>query len=178
MKSAEKTDSSIVPDEIIEQRIFLIRGQKIMFDKDLAVLYGITTFNLNKAVSRNQNRFPEDFMFRLSKDEFNTLKFHFGISRWGGTRILPRAFTEHGILMLSSVLKSERAVLVNIAIMRAFVRIRQLIGLNKDLVQKLAELEHKIGHHDQDINELFAIVGRILRYDDQSKKKFGFDTGI
>lgn len=179
MDSVENhNNSGIVPSEMIENKIFLLRGQKVMFDKDLALLYGITTFNLNKAVTRNQARFPMDFAFRLSKEEFNNLKFHFGISRWGGTRILPRAFTEHGILMLSSVLKSERAVMVNIAIMRAFVRIRQLMSLNKDLVQKLAELEHKIGNHDQDINELFAIVGKILRYDEQPKKKFGFDTGV
>ncbi len=179
MKSVEKSDSTaLVPQELIENKIHLLRGHKVMFDKDLANLYGIETRYLNKSANRNIDRFPKDFMFTLTKEEYSNLKFRFGTSRWGGSRKLPRAFTEHGILMLSSVLKSERATLVNIAIMRAFVRIRQLITINKDLVQKLSELEHKIGHHDQDINELFAIVGRILRYEEQPKKKYGFETGM
>ncbi|MFA5104085.1 MAG: ORF6N domain-containing protein [Candidatus Margulisiibacteriota bacterium] len=173
-RSAEKSDSSLVPAEIIEQKIFLIRGQKVMFDKDLAFLYRVKTKELNKAVSRNKNRFPEDFIFKLTKDEFYNLRFHFGTSSYGGRRYLPSAFTEQGIAMLSSVLKSERAMQVNIAIMRAFVRIRQLIASNKELIQKLAEIEHKIGQHDQDINELFAAVSRILRYEEGPKRKFGF----
>jgi len=100
-----------IPQERIEQKIFVIRGQKVMLDRDLAELYGILTKNLNKAVSRNTDRFPEDFMFQLTKDEFKNLKFHFGTSSWGGTRKRPYVFTEHGILMLSSVIKSERLTL-------------------------------------------------------------------
>jgi len=107
--------SKLVTKECIEQRIFTIRGCKVMLDRDLASLYGITTFNLNKAVTRNIKRFPEDFMFRLNKEEFKNLIFQNGISSWGGTRKMPRVFTEHGILMLSSILNSERAIQVNIA---------------------------------------------------------------
>ena len=103
----------IIPTEIIERKILLLRGQKVMLDKDLAQLYGVTTFNLNKAVKRNLDRFPQDFMFQLTKEEFQNLIFHFGISSWGGTRKLPFAFTEQGVAMLSSVLRSKRAVQVN-----------------------------------------------------------------
>ena len=109
--------------EIIESKIFYIRSQKVMLDRDLAQLYGVLTKNLNKAVTRNIDRFPPDFMFTLTKDEFENLKFHFGTSSWGGTRKMPRAFTEQGVAMLSSVLKSKRAAHVNIEIMRAFTGI-------------------------------------------------------
>jgi len=145
-----------------------------MFDRDLAVLYNIKTFNLNKAVSRNLLRFPEDFMFRLTKEEYNNLKFHFGISSWGGTRKLPRVFTEHGILMLSSILKSERAVLVNIAIMRTFIKLRRVISRNKDLEQKLYALEHKVGKLDEDITTIFRAISQIMKEEERPKKKFGF----
>ena len=105
-----------IPIEKIENKIFLTRGHKVMLDRDLSILYGITTGNLNKAVTRNKGRFPDDFMFRLSKNEMKNLIFHFGISSWGGSRIKPRVFTEHGILMLSSVLRSKKAVHINIQI--------------------------------------------------------------
>ncbi len=178
MRSVEKSDSlSVLSPEDIESRIYLIRGQKVMIDSDLAILYGVKTKVLGQSVKRNIVRFPHDFLIRLNKEEFDKLRSQTVTSNRGGKRYLPYAFTEQGIAMLSSVLKSKRAALVNIAIMRAFVRIRQLIGLNKDLIQKLAKLEHKIGHHDQEISELFAIVGRILRLEEQPKKKFGFDTG-
>lgn len=108
---------AIIPHEVIEQKIFLIRAQKVMLDKDLTLLYGVTTGNLNKAVSRNTKRFPEDFMFQLTREEFDDLIFQFGTSRWGGTRKLPRVFIEHGILMLSSILNSQRAIQANIQIM-------------------------------------------------------------
>lgn len=177
MDSAEKHDSMILSDNI-ETLIFFIRGQKVMIDADIARLYGISTKALNQAFKRNRNRFPEDFVFLLSDSEKHELVTNCDhLSKLRFSHRLPYAFTEQGIAMLSSVLHSERAVMVNIAIMRAFVRIRQLISFNKELVQKLAEIENKIGHHDQSINELFAIVGRILPYDEQPKKKFGFDTG-
>src|SRR3972149_4807704 len=112
----------------IEQAIFLIRGQKVMLDVDLAKLYGVTTFNLNKAVKRNLDRFPEDFMFQLNYQEVRNLIFQFGISSWGGTRKLPRAFTEQGVAMLSSVLKSKRAIQVNIQIMRAFIKLKEMLS--------------------------------------------------
>lgn len=178
-KSAEKCDSlSVLSPEDIESRIYLVRGLKVMIDSDLAILYGVKTKALVQSVKRNKIRFPHDFLIRLNKEEFDRLRSHFVTSKRGGKRYLPYAFTEQGIAMLSSILKSKRAALVNIAIMRAFVRIRQLISFNKDLVQKLAEIEHKLGQHDQDINELFAIVGRLLQFEEQPKKKFGFETGV
>jgi len=152
----------LVPEQVIEPKIFMIRGHKVMLDKDLAGLYGVKTKNLNKAVTRNLDHFPEDFMFQLNKEELNNLKFHFGTSRWGGTRKIPRVFTEHGILMLSSVLKSKRAVYVNIKIMRAFVKLRQILSVNKELAHKLAELERKIERHDVDIQAIFDAIRRLM----------------
>jgi len=111
----------IIPDEIVMNKIFLIRGAKVMLDKDLAELYGVSTGNLNKAVKRNIDRFPGDFMFQLTKEEFDNLIFQIGTSSWGGTRKLPSAFTEQGVAMLSSVLQSKRAILVNIRCIRVYL---------------------------------------------------------
>jgi hypothetical protein len=130
-----------IPSEIIEKQIFLIRNQKVMIDKDLAKLYDVETFNLNKAVKRNVDRFPIDFMFQLTMEEFKNLKFHFGISRWGGTRKLPYVFTEQGVAMLSSVLKSKRAVLVNIQIMRTLPSSENLFLLIKNLLLNFSFLK-------------------------------------
>ena len=151
-----------IPQERIESRIFVIRGQKVMLDKDLAELYGILTKNLNKAVSRNTGRFPEDFMFQLTKDEFENLKFHFGTSSWGGTRKMPRVFTEHGILMLSSVINSERAIQVNIAIMRAFVRLKRVLATNKELAEKLKKLEKRMDKQDKYVIAIFEIIKSLM----------------
>ncbi len=125
-----------IPVERIEKAILLIRGEKVLLDKDLAVLYGVSTSVLNKAVTRNIDRFPSDFMFQLTRKEFSDLKFHFGTSSWGGTRKLPRAFTEQGVAMLSGVLKSKRAVRVNVEIMRAFVKLRRMLASNDRTCQK------------------------------------------
>jgi len=131
----------LVVAEAIESKIYLIREQKVMIDRDLAFLYNTETKNLNKAVKRNLNRFPKDFMFQLDKNEFKNLKFQFGTSRWGGTRKLPYVFTEHGIAMLSSVLNSDRAIAVNIQIIRTFIKLRQLLGTHKDLLEKIEKME-------------------------------------
>jgi len=144
MPGRTQDEGLLNPAEAIERRIFLIRGQKVLLDNDLAELYGVTTGNLNLAVRRNKIRFPSDFMFQLSDEETKCLLLQFAISKSrGGRRTLPYAFTEQGVAMLSSVLKSQRAVLVNIAIMRAFVRLRELMGTHKDLAQKLEALEKK-----------------------------------
>src|SRR5262249_55210642 len=135
-----------IPSERIEKAILLLRGQKVMLDRDLARLYGVPTGVLNQAVSRNQSRFPPDFMFQLDAEEFENWKSQFVISNSGakmGLRKRPFAFTEQGVAMLSSVLRSPRAIAVNIAIMRAFVRLRELLATHKDLARKLAELESK-----------------------------------
>src|SRR5690606_30812509 len=116
-----------IPDEIITSKIYLIRGQKVMLDRDLAELYGVTTGNLNKAVGRNIKRFPDDFMFELDKEEFDNLRSQFDTSKWGGTRKPPKAFTEQGVAMLSGVLNSDRAIAVNIQIIRVFTKIREVL---------------------------------------------------
>ena len=131
-------DVTLVPPERIERSILLIRGHKVMLDTDLAALYGVETGQLVRAVKRNISRFPHDFMFQLSKDEFENLRCHFGTSsQWGGRRYPPYAFTEQGVAMLSSVLKSRRAVQVNIEIMRTFVRLRRILASNANLARKL-----------------------------------------
>src|SRR5213078_1036328 len=132
-----------VPGELIERRIYLIRGQKVMLDTDLADLYQVPTFRLNEAVKRNRNRFPEDFMFQLTNHEAEVLTSQIAISKEGrgGRRTRPYVFTEQGVAMLSSVLNSDRAVQVNIAIMRAFVRLREILATHKDLARKLEEME-------------------------------------
>jgi len=177
------SNTQVIPVEIIENKILLIRGQKVLLDKDLANLYGVETFNLNKAVKRNLNRFPEDFMFRLSREEFKNLKFHFGISSipggkkgWGGTRKLPYVFTEQGVAMLSSVLRSERAVQVNILIMRTFVKLRTILSTHKELAQKIKEFELKIETHDEQITAIFDAINQLLIPPPAIKKKIGFQV--
>jgi hypothetical protein len=161
----------------IEESILLIRGQKVLLDRALAVLYGVTTFNLNKAVKRNMERFPADFMFQLTAAEAEDLRFHFGISSsaHGGRRYLPYAFTEQGVAMLSGVLHSPRAVQVNVAIMRAFVRLREALLSHKDLADKLAELERKIAGHDASIQSLFEAIRQLMApLTDPPRKEIGF----
>jgi len=152
----------LIPQEVIENKFYLIRGHKVMLDRDLAKLYSVTTFNLNKAVKRNLDRFPEDFMFQLSRGEFQDLIFQFGISRWGGVRKQPYVFTEQGVAMLSSVLRSKRAIQVNIAIMRAFVKLRQILSTHKELAHKLNELERKIEKHDVEIQSIFKAIRQLM----------------
>lgn len=161
---------------LIENRILIIRGQKVILDKELSKLYNIATRELNKAVSRNRTRFPLDFMFQLSKDEFADLKFQFGTSSWGGTRKLPYAFTEQGVAMLSSILRSERAVQVNIQIMRTFVKLREIISTHKELAQKLKELELKIETHDENIVAIFEAINQLLIPNETPKRKIGFEV--
>jgi len=164
----------LVPIERIENRIYLIRGQKVMLDRDLAELYDIGTRDLNKAVTRNLDRFPEDFMFQLNKEEFKNLMFQIGTSNWGGTRKLPRVFTEQGVAMLSSVLRSKRAIMVNIAIMRAFVRLKQALALHKELADKFKELETRVDGHDTAIIQVVEEIKRIVSAEEKPAKRIGF----
>jgi len=157
-----------IPAERIEGAILLIRGEKVLLDKDLARLYGVSTSVLNKAVTRNVDRFPPDFMFRLTRREFSELKFHFGTSSRGGTRKLPRAFTEQGVAMLSGVLKSKRAVRVNVEIMRAFVKLRRMLASNDELARKLEELEKK---YDEQFGVVFEAIRQLMRPPDPPKKR-------
>lgn len=164
-------DNTSVPAERIEKAILLIRGHKVILDRDLAALYGVTTGNLNKAVTRNLDRLPDDFMFQLTADEFADLKFHFGISSWGGTRRRPRAFTKQGAAMLSSVLRSGRAVHVNVEIMRAFVRLREMIASRADLVRRLDRLEER---YDRQFRAVFEAIRALIRADATPRKQIGF----
>ncbi|HZV45865.1 MAG TPA: ORF6N domain-containing protein [Thermodesulfovibrionales bacterium] len=166
---------ALVPVEIIEKKILLIRGEKVMLDADLAELYEAETFNLNKAVKRNIDRFPQDFMFQLTKEEADSLRFQIGMSKKegrGGRRYLPYAFTEQGVAMLSSVLNSERAVKVNVEIMRAFVRLRQMLASNAELARKLDALEKK---YDHQFKVVFDAIRQLMTPLDTKKKgKIGF----
>ena len=161
----------MVPVESIQQKILIIRGQKVMLDRDLAALYEVSTGNLNKAVSRNISRFPSDFMFGLTNEEFVNLKFQFGTSSWGGTRKPPQAFTEQGVAMLSSVLRSERAVRVNIQVMRTFVHLRRMLGENKDLARKLEALEKK---YDSQFKVVFDAIRELMEPERKEVARIGF----
>ena len=154
---------ALVPAERIEQAILLIRGQKVMLSTHLAELYGVAPRVLVQAVKRNIERFPEDFMFQLSRGEAANLKSQFVISSWGGRRrATPYAFTEQGVAMLSSVLRSERAVQVNIAVMRAFVKLRGILSAHKELAGKLSELERKTERHDREIRGIFDAIRMLM----------------
>jgi hypothetical protein len=148
----------------IGQRIYFIRGHRVMMDSDLADLYEVETKNLNKAVRRNESRFPEDFVFQLTSGEVESMRFQTGTSNGGrgGRRYLPLVFTEQGVAMLSSVLRSERAVHVNVAIMRTFVKMREMLDTNKDLALKIDELERKFLQHDQQFKVVFEAIRQLM----------------
>src|SRR3990167_5620062 len=151
-----------VPVELIERCIYIIRGHKVMLDADLAQLYQVPTFRLNEAVKRNRKRFPEDFMFQLSVQENESLKSHFAMSKGrGGRRTIPYAFTEHGVAMLSSVLNSERAVQMNILIIRAFVRLREMLATHKELAVRIEKLENTQKKHGSVINLLASEIDKL-----------------
>jgi ORF6N domain len=165
----------IIPVEQIAPAICVVRGEKVLLDAALARLYCVTTGNLNKAVSRNRDRFPEDFMFRLTREEAQSLTFRFGIAKGrGGRRALPHAFTEQGLAMLSSVLKSERAVKVNIAIMRAFVKLRAALETNRELAQKFTELEKRVGKHDEEIGAIIEAIRQLMMPAKKGTREIGF----
>ena len=155
----------------IQSKIYEIRNQKVMLDFDLAQLYEVETKVLNQSVKRNPDRFPEDFMFQLTEEEFNNLRSQFVTSSWGGKRYMPYAFTEQGVSMLSSVLKSKKAVQVNISIMRVFVAVKQLILGNTELSKKLEELESKYNKQFSDVYEALNYLMDIKKTDDKIKKR-------
>jgi hypothetical protein len=162
----------IIPDEKIQRAIYFIRGMKVMLDTDLAELYGVPTRILNQAVRRNADRFPADFMFVLGRQEVTNLRSQIVTSRsWGGTRYLPMAFTEQGVAMLSTVLGSPRAIQVNIAIMRTFVRLRQLMSTHADLARRLDELEKK---YDTQFKMVFDAIRELMAPPDLPQKQIGF----
>lgn len=176
---AVKNTSLNLPDEFFINKILLIRGEKVMIDSDLAELYGVETKRLNEQVKRNIDRFPEDFMFQLTQDEFENLKSHFATSTWGGRRTLPYAFTEHGVLMLSSVLNSDLAIKVNIQIMRVYTKIRNMLSTHKDLLLKFDKLEKTLADHDDKIILLLEFLkqfdqSKLQEQDLKNRKRIGF----
>lgn len=165
----------VQPNPAVESLIHLVRGQRVMLSGDLARLYGVAPKVLIQAVKRNASRFPDDFMFPLERQEVITLKSQFVTSSWGGARrAFPYAFTEQGVAMLSSVLRSERAVQVNIAIMRAFVRLREVLAAHRDLAAKFAELETRVTGHDEHIQALFDAIRQLMSPPEPPPKKIGF----
>ena len=164
---------ALIPAEVIERKIYLIRGQKVMLDNDLAKLYKVETRTLIQAVKRNTERFPPDFMFQLNNQEVISLRSQFVISKTGrgGRRYLPYVFTEQGVAMLSSVLNSDRAIEVNIQIMRAFVKLREMIASNKELAKRLDELESK---YDEQFKVVFDAIRELMAPAEPKKRKIGF----
>ena len=161
----------IIPSERIASKIYIIRNRKVMLDRDLAELYGVKTKVLNQAVKRNIKRFPADFMFELDKDESKILRSQIVTSSWGGARWRAFAFTEQGVAMLSSVLNSDRAINVNIQIIRTFIKIRELLATNESLQRKIMAMERK---YDNKIKRIFDILHLLLVDSDKSKSKIGF----
>jgi len=174
-KDLTSTDLNL-PVQLIERRIYLIRGHKVMIDVDLAELYGVPTKALNQQVQRNRKRFPEDFMFQLNKEEAENLTSQFATSRskHGGRRSLPYAFTEPGVAMLSSVLTSERAIEVNITIMRAFIRLRQILESNEELNKKFADVIRKLSTHDNYFRVVFDELRKLTEQPTSPRKTIGF----
>src|SRR5687767_6843472 len=151
----------MIPDEVVMNKIYLIRGQKVMLDRDLAELYDVETKVLNQAVKRNSDRFPADFMFQLTKKEFENLKSQIVTSSWGGVRKMPFAFTEQGVAMLSSVLKSEIAIRVNIQIIRIFTRMRKMIITHKDILLQVEKIDLPAGRHEKNLP---GMMKKLLSY--------------
>lgn len=177
-KTLKKTE---VADEEIVSKIYFIRDKKIMLDRDLAELYDVTTGNLNKAVKRNLNRFPEDFMFQLTETEFKNLIFQNGTSSWGGTRKMPYGFTEQGVAMLSGVLNSDRAIEVNIRIIRIFTKLREMLLTHKDILVKLEKIENELMKQDgrtakneDNIQMIFEALKQLLNPPQEPRKRIGF----
>jgi len=170
-KKQTKSTKILIPQKRIENKILIIRGHKVMLDRDLADLYGVETRYLTRQVRRNQDRFPDDFLLTITQQEFANLKCHFGTSSWGGTRKLPFAFTEHGVLMLSSVLNSKRAIQVNIQIVRTFTKLRELMATHKDLRHKIESMEKK---YDHQFRIVFEAIKKLFDPPEKPKGHIGF----
>ncbi len=162
------------PDEVIINKIYLIRGQKVMLDHDLAGMYQVETKSLNLKVKRNRARFPEDFMFQVTKEEFENLRFQNETSSWGGTRYLPYAFTEQGVAMLSSVLNSDVAIKVNIRIIRVFTRMRQMLTSNQEMLLRMEKIEREVMSQGGTIDAIWDYLDQFINYVERPKEKIGF----
>ncbi len=176
--SKQQTPAVSIPEEVIISKIYLIREQKVMLDRDLAELYGVETRRLKEQVKRNRDRFPEDFMFEMSKQELEDWRSQFATSNREvmGMRVPPFVFSEHGVLMLSSVLNSENAIKTNIQIMRIYTKMRQMLVTHQDLLLKFNEIEAKVGKHDQSISQIFAYLKQLLQEQNEIREPIGFKS--
>jgi len=174
----KKTKQGILHPSDIERAVHVVRGQRVMLDSDLARLYGVTTMRLNEQVTRNRERFPDDFAYQLTQQELTTLISQNAISKSGrgGRRSLPWVFTEHGVAMLSSVLRSPTAVQVNIEIMRTFVRLRRLMATPGELVEQLTRLTETVALHDKDIRAIVQVLQQLMEQPKPPRRKIGFDV--
>ena len=164
----------MVSDDSIINKIYFIRSKKVMLDSDLAELYGVETKQLKRAVRRNIERFPDDFMFEMKKEELQNLRCQFGTSSWGGIRYIPMVFTEQGVAMLSSVLNSEIAIKVNIQIIRVFSRMREYLLTHKEILSKLEQLEKSISYHDESIEIIFNTLKELLKKPENTRTTIGY----
>jgi hypothetical protein len=169
---------SVIPDEIITGKIYFIRDKRVMLDHDLAKLYGVGTKVLKQAVRRNIERFPEDFMFELNYQEYAILRSQIVTSSWGGSRYVPMAFTEQGVAMLSSILNSDQAIMVNIQIMRVFTKIREILTDALSVHLEIEEIKKKLANHDQNIELIFSYLDELIEKNENPKprKAIGFKT--
>ena len=165
------TEISLIPDDVVINKIYFFRNQKVMLDRDLALLYGVETKRLNEQVKRNLSRFPEDFMFQLSEIEFQNLKSQFATSSWGGIRKLPYVFTEHGVLMLSSILNSEKAIQTNIQIMRIFTKIRKMLVDTNELRLDVETIKKKIENQGKNIELVFQYLDELIEKKETKKER-------
>jgi hypothetical protein len=170
------TPEITIPDETIISKIYLFRGQKVMLDSDLAELYGVETKTFNQAVKRNLDRFPEDFMFQLTSDEFENLRSQSVTSSWGGRRYPPKVFTEQGVAMLSSVLNSSTAIQVNIKIIRIFTRLREMLLTHKDILLKLEQMESQVLQNSDDIQMIFSALKQLVDPANPPRRRIGFNV--
>jgi phage regulator Rha-like protein len=173
-----KAEKRVITDELVMSKIYLLRGQKVMLDDDLAELYQVETKRLNEQVKRNSERFPEDFMFKLSPEEQGNLMSQFATSSWGGRRKPPYAFTKQGVAMLSAVLNSEVAIRVSIRIIRVFTKMRELLLTHKDILLQLEKMEKKLTGHDQDIALIFQYLKKLLQPPETVRPRIGFRKDV
>lgn len=173
------TKRKAIVGRTVENRILFVRGHKVLLDSDLAELYGVSVKRLNEQVKRNRERFPDDFMFRLTADEFEALRSQIATSKKsrGGRRHLPFAFSEHGAIMVASVLNSRRAVEMSVFVVRAFVRLREILGAHKQLATKVSELERRLGTHDERIQEVIEAIRELMEIPEKPQKQIGFRSG-
>jgi hypothetical protein len=165
-----------IPDEVLMNKIYMINGTKVMLDSDLAELYQVETKRLNEQVKRNFERFPEDFMFQLTSEQWEILKSQNATSSWGGRRTLPFVFTEQGVAMLSSVLNSSVAIKVNIQIIRVFTKMREMLLTHKDLLIELEEIRNRVGEQDEKIELIFNYLKQFIKEQENPRKQIGFKT--